>query len=62
MRAYAYDVLGWKTAISYIDAPNTRSRNLAERLGCTPEPGAPHPFGKEEDVLVYRHPAPEALS
>ncbi|WP_095588441.1 GNAT family N-acetyltransferase [Actibacterium ureilyticum] len=58
VRRYAYDVLGWTTAISYIDAANQRSRALAERLGCHAEPGAAHPF-EDADIIVYRHPKPE---
>ena len=59
-RAHAYDFLGWPTAVSYIDPENTRSIRLAERLGCTLDPDAPHSFG-DEATLVYRHPAPETL-
>ena len=29
-RAWAYDTLGWKTAVSYIDRPNHRSIALAD--------------------------------
>jgi len=55
IRRYAYDVLGWETAVSYIDAKNTRSIALATRMGCVIDPDAngPHP-----DDVVYRHPAP----
>ncbi|MHC0054264.1 GNAT family N-acetyltransferase [Actibacterium sp. D379-3] len=60
-RDYAYGTLGWTTAISYIDADNTRSRALAERLGCVLDPTVSHPFGAEASTLVYRHPSPEAL-
>jgi RimJ/RimL family protein N-acetyltransferase len=54
IRRYAYDVLGWDTAVSYIDAANTRSIALAERMGCVIDADAngPHP-----DDVVYRHPA-----
>lgn len=58
-RRYAYGTLGWTTAISYIDPENTRSRALAERLGCTLDPDVPHPF--DGPCMVYRHPIPEAL-
>lgn len=57
-RTYAYDVLGWTTAVSYIAPGNTRSIALARRLGCRPDPGAPRP---EPSTLVFRHPAPEDL-
>lgn len=56
-RAWAYRDLGWTTAVSYIDARNTRSVRLAERLGATPEWGAPTPRG--EQCVVFRHPNPE---
>lgn len=57
-RAYAYDTLGWTTAISLIRAENIPSRRLAERLGATLE--------AEQDrngitAVIYRHPGPEAL-
>lgn len=58
-RRHAYDVLGWKTAISLIDQENTRSKRLAARLGATFERLYDHPrFGPIE---VWRHPSPEAL-
>ncbi len=58
-RQHAYEDLGWTSAVSYIDPDNARSIALAERLGATrdDEAARPHP----ED-LVYRHPAPGALS
>lgn len=56
-RRWVFEDLGWETAVSYIDRENTRSIQLAERLGAVPDPEAarPHP----EDI-VYRHPRPEA--
>ena len=54
-RAYAYDVAGWTTAVSYIDRDNARSIALALRIGCTEDPGAA-PLDPED--LVFRHPAP----
>jgi RimJ/RimL family protein N-acetyltransferase len=57
-RAHAYSVLGWTTAVSYIDPDNARSIALAERLGATLDPDAAHHNPAD---LVYRHPAPEAL-
>ena len=56
---HAFSVLGWDTAVSYIDPANTRSRALAERLGATYDPNAPQPK-PDEPCLVYRHPKPEA--
>lgn len=57
-RAYAYDVLGWPTAISLIDAANIRSQALATRLGCVAE-GPGEVMGKP--CVIWRHPAPEVL-
>lgn len=58
-RGFAYDVLGWPTAISLIDPANSRSQALARRLGCLPEaPG--EVLGKP--CMIWRHPAPEALT
>lgn len=60
-RDHVFNDLGWTTAVSYIDASNTRSRNLAERLGAVIDPDAEYPgFGTPEDkdeepCLVYRH-------
>ncbi|MEL7116898.1 MAG: GNAT family N-acetyltransferase [Pseudomonadota bacterium] len=53
-RDYAFETLGWTTAVSYIHAENKRSIRLAERLGAHRDDAAerPHP----ED-LVYRHSA-----
>ncbi|WP_444667438.1 GNAT family N-acetyltransferase [Cereibacter changlensis] len=52
-RRYAFQKLGWKTAVSYIDPANLRSIALAERLGALPDPAAPCPEGVS--CLVYRH-------
>ncbi len=61
-RRFAYDRLGWTTAVSYIDAPNARSIALAERLGCVLDKTAPSPRPDADPaVLIYRHPGPEAL-
>ncbi|WP_372890607.1 GNAT family N-acetyltransferase [Rhodosalinus sp.] len=67
LRRHAYDDLGWTTAVSYIDAANAPSRALAERLGCVIDAQAALPVGEGWDddpaeVLVYRHPAPEAVA
>ncbi|WP_371056342.1 GNAT family N-acetyltransferase [Rhodosalinus sp. K401] len=63
LRRFAYDDLGWTTAVSYIDADNARSIALAERLGCVRDREARLPVGEgsEDDateVWVFRHPAP----
>lgn len=59
-RAYAYDTLGWDTAVSCVTPGNTRSVALAKRMGCTREDD----FTTRDDMTleVYRHPAPEALT
>lgn len=59
-RAYAYETLGWTTAVSYIDPRNLRSIRLAERMGATPDWTAATPHG--DPLLVFRHPGPAALS
>ena len=58
-RAFAYDTLKLPTLVSYIDPDNAASIALAERLGATRDHTANAP---EPGDLVYRHPAPEALS
>jgi RimJ/RimL family protein N-acetyltransferase len=59
-RGYAYDTLGWRTAISLVATGNDASARVATRLGCTPEGPFTHPrFGT---MTIYRHPAPEALA
>lgn len=59
-RTYAYETLGWATAISCVSVGNTRSVALAERLGATREDD----FTTIDDLHlhVYRHPAPAALA
>ncbi len=58
-RDWAYEVLGWTSAVSYIDPANTRSRVLAERLGCTLDTLADAPA---PDLSVWRHPAQGATA
>jgi RimJ/RimL family protein N-acetyltransferase len=57
-RVFAYDTLGWNTAVSYIDPENRRSIAVARRLGATEDERAERFDPKD---LVFRHPAPEAL-
>jgi RimJ/RimL family protein N-acetyltransferase len=58
VRAFAYDTLGWTTAISMIADRNDRSIALARRMGCVREPDYQHPeFGQ---MQVWRHPGPGA--
>ena len=61
-RAYAYQTLGWTTAVSFIDPENDRSIALAKRMGCTLDSDLPLPdLEGWEGTLVFRHPGPEAL-
>ena len=58
-RNYAYQKLGWTTAISLIANDNQRSIALAERLGAGYEAPFDHPqYGA---MGVYRHPGPGSL-
>ncbi|GAA6163587.1 GNAT family N-acetyltransferase [Pelagimonas sp. KU-00592-HH] len=58
-RAYAYDILGWDTAISQIDPKNEPSKGVARRLGARFEQHFEDPeYGTIE---IWRHPAPEDL-
>ncbi len=54
---YAYDVLGWRTAISLIAPDNTRSIALARRLGAERDGDYAHATLGPLDV--FRHPSPE---
>jgi len=51
-RDWAFNELGLTTLVSYMDAENTRSRRLAERLGAVLDPDAPR---TEPETLVFRH-------
>ena len=59
-RAFAYDTLGWTTAISMITDGNDRSSKLADRMGCLREADYAHP--QIGAMQVWRHPSPEALT
>ncbi|MEY8826957.1 GNAT family N-acetyltransferase [Sedimentitalea sp. XS_ASV28] len=59
-RGFAYDVLNWDGAVSYIDPDNTRSIALAERLGACRDDDAATPG--DAPCLVYRHPVPDGLA
>ena len=60
MRRYAFQTVGLKTAVSYIDPDNTRSLNLVKRLGATLDKDAQTP--NNDPCLVYRHSKKEALN
>lgn len=58
-RDYAYNELGWPTAISLIDPANTPSEAVAKRLGASFETTYEHPaFGT---MYIWRHPSAEDL-
>ncbi len=54
VRAYAYDTLGWQTAISLVNVGNTASVRVAEGLGATLERTL---HFRGADSWIYRHPA-----
>ena len=58
VRRYVYEVLGWETAVSYIDPKNLDSIRLAERLGAKKDHEAQTIDGSD---AVYRHPSPQQL-
>jgi RimJ/RimL family protein N-acetyltransferase len=60
LRRHVYADLGWQTAVSYIDARNTRSLALARRLGCVHDTSATPP-AKDDPIQVWRHPAPSEV-
>lgn len=59
-RSYAYDVLGWQTAISLVKPGNDKSAAVAVRLGAKPEGDFVHE--RHGRMRVYRHPAPGDLA
>ncbi|RME14449.1 MAG: N-acetyltransferase [Alphaproteobacteria bacterium] len=58
-RRFAYETLGWHTAISLIEGGNARSEALATRLGARREGAFNHPTGVP--LNIWRHPGPESL-
>jgi ribosomal-protein-alanine N-acetyltransferase len=59
-RRWVYDVLGWTTVVSCTSPDNARSIALARRMGAEPDGSFLHPaFG---ELLIWRHPGPEALA
>lgn len=58
-RQFAYDKLGWKTAVSFIHPDNHASRRVATKLGAARD-GTSTVHGTAVDV--WRHPPPGALS
>ncbi|MDF1718579.1 MAG: GNAT family N-acetyltransferase [Antarcticimicrobium sp.] len=59
-RSYAYDVLGWQTAISLVKPANTGSARVAARLGARHEGDFTHE--RHGFMQVWRHPAPGEIA
>ena len=59
-REYAYDTLGWKTAISLVAPENAGSRNVAKRMGATFEGTFDHE--RHGTLEIWRHPSPQDLA
>jgi len=57
---YAYQTLGWKTAISLVSPPNDGSRKVAQRMGATQEGMFTHE--RHGTLEVWRHLSPDALT
>jgi len=57
---YAYDTLGWATAISLVAPPNDGSRNVAKRLGATYEGLFDHE--RHGTLEIWRHLSPDQLA
>lgn len=58
-RTYAYDLLGWPTAISLIKPDNTASARVAARMGAAYESDFQHE--RHGLIQIWRHPAPDEL-
>ncbi len=56
---YAFNNLGWNTAVSYVAPDNKRSIRMIERLGAGLDLDAAKPEGLT--CLVYRHPHPAII-
>ena len=59
-RRFAYDRLGWRTAISLIAGDNRRSEALATRLGAKIDDAFTHPSGTP--LNIWRHPSPDEVA
>lgn len=55
-RSYAYDTLGWTTAISLVAPGNSGSARVAARLGARHDGDVTHPALGH--LHIWRHPAP----
>ncbi len=58
-RAFYYRSTGAKTVVSYIHPDNGASIKMAKRLGAVVDDSAPTPH--DNNSIVFRHPAPEAI-
>jgi len=59
-RRWAYEDLGLTTLTSNIAPENIRSRRLADRMGAIHEKTYKNSYANQ-DVMLYRHPGPEAV-
>ena len=59
VRRYAYDTLGWPSAISVINVGNDASARVAEKLGAVVE--RTENF-RGNDCWIYRHPSAQSLA
>lgn len=59
-RDWAFNDLKLPSLVSYIDAENTRSKALAERMGASVDDTAPR-WENYPTLEVWRHPKPEAV-
>jgi RimJ/RimL family protein N-acetyltransferase len=57
---YAYETLGWPTAISLVAPPNDGSRHVAKRMGATYDGMFAHE--RHGDLEIWRHLAPDDLA
>lgn len=58
--AHAWNTLGWREIVSYIDTGNVASVRLAQRLGATLDETATQPK-PDRPCFVYRHPKSGAI-
>ena len=57
---YAYDSLGWTTAISLVAPPNDGSRKVAQRMGATRDGSFNHE--RHGALEIWRHMSPDDLA
>lgn len=56
LRQWAFETLGLRSLVSYVDPRNDRSIAVARRLGAIPDPEAPR---QDPGDIVFRHHAPD---